>query len=97
MGLNVLVTGGAGYIGSTTAAHLLQQGRRVTIVDNLSRGHQQAVPERAQSIVGDIGDVAVLVASSEEIRRGLGWEPRCSELPEMIQSAWDWHRMHPQG
>jgi nucleoside-diphosphate-sugar epimerase len=47
-GLNVLVTGGAGYIGSATAALLLQQGHRVTIVDNLSRGHRQAVSERAR-------------------------------------------------
>jgi UDP-glucose 4-epimerase len=60
IGSNVLVTGGAGYIGSATAALLSQQGYRVTIVDNLSRGHRQAVPGRAQLIIGDIGDTTFL-------------------------------------
>jgi len=60
MALNVLVTGGAGYIGSATAALLLDRDCRVTIIDNVSRGHRQAVPERARLIVGDIGDAACL-------------------------------------
>jgi UDP-glucose 4-epimerase len=60
MGLNILVTGGAGYVGSATSTLLLQQGHQVTIVDNLSRGHRQAVPEHAQLIVGDVGDAACL-------------------------------------
>ena len=41
---NILVTGGAGYIGSHTVHLLLQQGYDVTVVDNLSRGHRDAVP-----------------------------------------------------
>jgi UDP-glucose 4-epimerase len=43
------------------------------------------------------GDPAVLVASSERIRRELGWAPRHPALPDIIQSAWEWHRSHPQG
>jgi UDP-glucose 4-epimerase len=43
------------------------------------------------------GDPAALVASSELIRRELGWEPRYPGLSEIIQSAWDWHRAHPNG
>jgi len=54
--LRVLVTGGAGYIGSTTAALLLQAGYDVTVVDNLSRGHKSAVPGSARFVQGDIGD-----------------------------------------
>jgi UDP-glucose 4-epimerase len=43
------------------------------------------------------GDPAVLIASGEKIRRELGWEPQHSSLDEIISSAWDWKRRHPQG
>lgn len=43
------------------------------------------------------GDPARLVASSERIRRELGWNPEISHLERIIQTAWDWHREHPQG
>ena len=41
--MNVLVAGGAGYIGSHAVKHLLEAGHRVLAVDNLCRGHRQAV------------------------------------------------------
>jgi UDP-glucose 4-epimerase len=43
------------------------------------------------------GDPAVLVASSERIRRELGWQPRFPELDDIVGSAWEWHRAHPHG
>lgn len=43
------------------------------------------------------GDPARLVASSERIRRELGWTPQIPALREIIASAWEWHRTHPQG
>jgi UDP-glucose 4-epimerase len=43
------------------------------------------------------GDLAVLIASSDKIRRELGWEPRYPDLNDIVQSAWDWHRAHPHG
>lgn len=43
------------------------------------------------------GDPAVLVASSEHVRRDLEWRPVHSELEEIIESAWRWHRAHPHG
>jgi len=43
------------------------------------------------------GDPAALVASSEKIRRELGWAPRYPELEEIIRSAWEWKRAHPGG
>ncbi len=67
MGLNILVTGGAGYIGRATSALLIEHGHRVTIVDNLSRGHREAVPESARLHVGDIGDPIFL---DEVLREG---------------------------
>lgn len=45
--MNVLVTGGAGYIGSHAVKRLLESGHRVVVVDNLYRGHRQAVPQSA--------------------------------------------------
>ncbi|MCI0575457.1 MAG: UDP-glucose 4-epimerase GalE [Chloroflexi bacterium] len=58
--MKVFVTGGAGYIGSATVAHLLAAGHEVTVYDNLSRGHRAAVPAGARFIEGDIGDRARL-------------------------------------
>jgi len=43
------------------------------------------------------GDPAVLVASSEHIRRVLGWKPRYPALDTIIETAWRWHREHPDG
>ena len=43
------------------------------------------------------GDPAALVASSERIRRDLGWAPRYPGIEEIVASAWDWHRRHPDG
>ena len=60
--MKILVTGGAGYIGSTTADELIQAGHEVVILDNLSRGHRAAVPAGARLVVGDIGDREALQA-----------------------------------
>jgi UDP-glucose 4-epimerase len=43
------------------------------------------------------GDPAILVAASSKIRRELGWQPVYTRLHDMIKSAWDWHRAHPDG
>ncbi|MFD8381254.1 UDP-glucose 4-epimerase GalE [Streptomyces sp. NPDC059679] len=53
-----LVTGGAGYVGSVVAAHLLEAGHRVTVLDDLSTGHRAGVPEGAEFIEGRIQDAA---------------------------------------
>jgi UDP-glucose 4-epimerase len=58
--MRVLVTGGAGYIGSVVAEELLQAGHQVVVFDNLSRGHRQAVPKNAELVVGDLADRALL-------------------------------------
>lgn len=43
------------------------------------------------------GDAATLIADGTKARQELGWEPRRSTLPEIVGSAWDWMRRHPQG
>ena len=52
--MHVLVTGGAGYIGSTVARQLVETGNEVTVLDNLSQGHRAAVPEEATFVHGDL-------------------------------------------
>ena len=58
--MKILVTGGAGYIGSVVAGELLQAGHEVIVFDNLSRGHRQALPQKAELIVGDLADRAAV-------------------------------------
>lgn len=73
---------GAGY----SVLEVVETARRVT-------GHPiptEQAPRRS-------GDAPRLVASSEKIRRELGWRPRHPRLEEIIGSAWEWHRTHPTG
>lgn len=62
--MRVLVVGGAGYIGSVTSHYLVNAGHDVVVLDNLSRGHREAVPSEAQLIVGDL-------ASSNDVGKAL--------------------------
>jgi len=58
--MRVLVTGGAGYIGGVVADRLLRDGHSVTVLDNLSKGRQQAVPSQAEFVLADTGDAPAL-------------------------------------
>lgn len=64
--MKVLVTGGAGYIGSVVAAQLVEAGHDVLIYDNLSKGRREAVPPAARLVVGDVGDRAALEAAFDQ-------------------------------
>jgi len=64
--MNVLVTGGAGYVGSITTEALLAAGHRVVVVDDLRTGHREAVPEGAAFVHADIGDAAMVGYALEE-------------------------------
>ena len=57
--MNVLVTGGAGFIGSHVAEAFLARGDRVWVLDDLSCGRRANVPPGAEMVVGDIGDADV--------------------------------------
>lgn len=52
----ILVTGGAGYIGSHTVKELIRQDCEVLVYDNMSDGHKEAVDKKAKLVVGDIAD-----------------------------------------
>lgn len=54
--MNVLVTGGAGYIGSIVTEELVKQGHGVVVFDNLSAGHRAAVHPDAEFVEGDLAD-----------------------------------------
>ncbi|MEX2647606.1 MAG: UDP-glucose 4-epimerase GalE, partial [Alphaproteobacteria bacterium] len=58
--IHVLVTGGAGYIGSHAVLALIDAGHRVTVIDDLSTGVRAAVPGSVELIVGDVGDRALV-------------------------------------
>jgi UDP-glucose 4-epimerase len=66
----VLVTGGAGYIGSHTVLALLDAGWRVAVIDDLSTGFEWAVPKEASFVQGDIADRALVARLIEQ--QGIG-------------------------
>jgi UDP-glucose 4-epimerase len=63
---SVLVTGGAGYIGSVTVERLVGAGRRVVVLDDLSKGHPSAVHEGAHLAIGDVGDERLVIELVEQ-------------------------------
>ncbi|WP_369132792.1 UDP-glucose 4-epimerase GalE [Modestobacter sp. I12A-02662] len=62
--MRVLVTGGAGYIGSVVTAALLADGHDVTVLDDLSTGHEDAVPEGARFVRASLHDSAPVLAEA---------------------------------
>jgi UDP-glucose 4-epimerase len=94
-------------------AHLLALAaleEKTKLIFNIGSGHGfsvREVIETARRITGQAipaiesprrpGDPAVLVASSEKIRSELKWNPQHDRLEDIIGSAWEWHRKHPQG
>jgi UDP-glucose 4-epimerase len=64
--MTVLVTGGAGYIGSHMVLALLDAGEKVVVVDNLSTGFWWALPQEVPLVVGDMGDQALIAKTVRE-------------------------------
>lgn len=84
--------------GSASAIYNLGNGqgysnRQVIAVAEKVTGKSIPVKESARRP----GDPAVLVASSELIRAKLGWKPRFPRLEEIMETAWNWHKTHPDG
>jgi len=98
------VAAAAGSAGTVAAANFQP------LIYNLGNGQGfsvREVVEVARQVTGHTipviesprreGDPAILIASSEKIRRELGWQPRFPELKTIVESAWQWHRTHPDG
>lgn len=101
------------HIADLISAHLLALealGEHDRLVYNLGSGSGYSVREvieTARRVTGHPipagesprrpGDAPRLVASSDKIRRELGWNPQYPDLADIIASAWDWHRANPEG
>ena len=101
------------HIADLVSAHLLALNGlsdRDRLIYNLGSGNGYSVREvieTARQVTGRAipvnelprrpGDSARLVASSEKIKRELGWKPEHDNLREIISSAWEWHKSHPNG
>ena len=66
--MNILVTGGAGYIGSICVEQLINSGHTVSVFDNLTEGHRAAVDPRATLIVGDLQQRCDIEDALEKVR-----------------------------
>ncbi|RKS76242.1 UDP-glucose 4-epimerase [Actinomadura pelletieri DSM 43383] len=66
--MKLLVTGGAGYVGSVVSAQLLEAGHEVVVLDDLSTGHEDAVPDGARLVRGTLRDMAA------DVLAGAGFE-----------------------
>ena len=64
--MRVLVTGGAGYIGSVVTEQLIGDGHEVVVYDNLSKGHRDAVVKGAQLVTADLSDAQTLTRTLSE-------------------------------
>lgn len=72
------------------------QGFSVSEVINIAR-EVTGIPIKAVIAERRPGDPAVLVASSEKIKRELHWKPQYNDLHTIMETAWNWHKAHPDG
>ncbi len=89
------------------ALRALDEGSRTYNLGNGSGFSVKEVVEMARRVTGHPipavigprrpGDPAVLVADSQQIRDELGWAPEYPDLKSIIESAWAWHKKHPEG
>ena len=84
--MNILVTGGAGYIGSHTVRALQQAGYTPIIVDNLSRGHVESIPEGVKFYNMDIADPKLVGIMKEHNILGVMHFAAHSQVGESMQN-----------
>ena len=85
--MRVLVTGGAGYVGSVSVERLVDQGHEVTVLDTLVTGHRRAVVEGATFVEGSVGDPDVLARTLRD--RGIEAVLHCAARSLVGQSMVD--------
>ncbi len=68
-------------------------------VSDVIRAAEEVVGHKIPTVFGErrAGDPAVLVASSDKAKTVLGWEPHYESIHTILETAWRWHRAHPNG
>ena len=96
--MNVLVTGGAGYIGSHTTKKLLEAGYGVVVLDNLTAGFLEAVPAGADFVMGDIRDKALVsrVMKDKNIHGVVHFAAKLI-VPESLENPLDYYENNTLG
>lgn len=95
--MNLLVTGGAGYIGSVVADQLLKAGHEVAVFDNLSTGDERAVPEDARLVRGDLLDSETLNGVLAEGFDGVLHFAALSRVEESVEQPARYYRTNVCG
>ncbi|WNQ09740.1 UDP-glucose 4-epimerase GalE [Paenibacillus aurantius] len=84
--------------GGESAVYNLGSGQGFSVkqmIDVARRVTGHAIPAKVEA--RRAGDPAVLIASSEKAKKELGWTPKRDSLEQIIETAWNWHRSHPDG
>jgi UDP-glucose 4-epimerase len=95
--MKLLVTGGAGYIGSVVAAQLLDAGHDVTVLDNLSKGHQQAVSKWCRFVEADLLDADAIQRTLDEGFDGVLHFAALSLVGESVEQPLRYYRNNVGG
>jgi UDP-glucose 4-epimerase len=95
--MKILVTGGAGYIGSVVSEHLIDAGHEVVVVDNLSTGHRDALDERAVFHRGDLLDESFLASVMDEEIEAVCHFAAFSQVGESVENPIKYYRNNVGG
>ena len=89
--MKLLVTGGAGYVGSVCAKALLEEGHEVVVVDDLSTGNADAVPDGARFVLADMVDAAPQLLSDESFDGVLHFAAKSLVGDSVVAPELYWH------
>lgn len=95
--MRILVTGGAGYIGSVVSEFLLGNGHEVVVVDNLSTGHRGALDERTEFVEADLLDTDSLIPVLEKGIEGICHFAAFSQVGESVSDPLKYYRNNVSG
>ena len=88
--MNILITGGAGFIGSHLSDYLLSEGHSVTIIDDLSSGKIENISKNCKLIIGDINNIELLTKAFDDI----DFCYHMAAIPSVQKSVDNWVECH---